>query len=56
MLLFGGLIYLWRPSITPDHIWVMRRFVPLVLPAFLAMAGLAVAWLVDAAGAGPRRG
>lgn len=27
-----ALLYLWRPSITPDHIWVMRRFVPAIVP------------------------
>jgi hypothetical protein len=25
-------VYFWRPSITPDHLWAMRRFVPVVLP------------------------
>lgn len=25
-------VYLWRPSITPDHLWAMRRFVPVLLP------------------------
>lgn len=32
------LLYLYRPSINPDHIWAMRRFVPLVLPALVVMA------------------
>lgn len=32
-------VYLWRPSITPDHLWAMRRFVPVVLPlGFVVMA------------------
>jgi hypothetical protein len=26
-----ALLYLWRPSITPDNIWVMRRFLPAIL-------------------------
>ena len=34
-------VYLWRPSITADHIWAMRRFVPLVLPVLL----LSAVWL-----------
>jgi hypothetical protein len=40
-LAFGGLLYLWRPSISPDQIWVMRRYVPLVLPALLLLAAAA---------------
>lgn len=32
VLLAVGTVYLWRPSITPDHFWAMRRFVPVVLP------------------------
>jgi hypothetical protein len=33
-----ALLYLWRPSITPDHIWVMRRFLPAILPLFVLIA------------------
>jgi hypothetical protein len=33
-----ALLYLWRPSITPDHIWVMRRFLPAILPLFVLVA------------------
>jgi hypothetical protein len=32
MLAPPALLYLWRPSITPDHIWAMRRFLPAVFP------------------------
>ncbi len=45
----GGLLatqatyYLWNPSITPDHIWAMRRFVPVVLPIFITAAWLTIA-------------
>lgn len=35
-------LVLWRPSITPDHPWADRRFVPVVLPG-LVIAGC---WLV----------
>ena len=28
----------WRPSITPDHPWADRRFVPIVLPALVLLA------------------
>ncbi|MEX0864421.1 MAG: glycosyltransferase family 39 protein [Acidimicrobiia bacterium] len=31
------LTYLFRPSINPDHVWAMRRFVPIVLPGVIAL-------------------
>ena len=37
-----ALIYFLRPSITPDQVWAMRRFLPAVLPAVL----LCAAWLL----------
>lgn len=45
LLTFSGLatLYLWRPSITPDHIWADRRFLPVVIPGLLVCA----AWLLD---------
>jgi hypothetical protein len=47
-------LYVWKPSITPDHIWADRRFLPVVLPGLL----LCAAWLLDRlwarAVAGPR--
>lgn len=45
LLSFSGLLvlYVWRPSITPDHIWADRRFLPVVLPGLLLCAG----WLLD---------
>lgn len=30
--------YLWRPSITPDHLWAMRRFLPVTLPGLVVLA------------------
>jgi hypothetical protein len=35
------LLYLYRPRINPDHIWAMRRFLPITLPGLY----VAVAWL-----------
>lgn len=32
------LLYVYRPSINPDHIWAMRRFMPLVIPALVVLA------------------
>ncbi len=43
-LAFAGAIYLWDPSITPEQMWAMRRFVPLVLPACFVLAGGTIAW------------
>jgi hypothetical protein len=45
LLTLSGLLvlYVWRPSITPDHIWADRRFLPVVYPGLLLCAG----WLLD---------
>ena len=32
------MLYIYRPSINPDHIWAMRRFLPLVIPALAILA------------------
>ena len=47
LLLFSALtvLYLWKPSITPDHIWAMRRFLPLTIPGLLLLAGWAASEL-----------
>jgi hypothetical protein len=50
-----ALLYLWKPSITPDQIWSMRRFLPaafpvLVLAAFGALCVLAGADRIGRAG------
>ena len=45
-----ALLYLWRPSITPDQIWATRRFVPAVLP-IIVLAAFGV--LCAARGHGP---
>jgi hypothetical protein len=39
-------LYVWMPSITPDHIWADRRFLPVVIPGLLVCAvwGLDRAW------------
>jgi hypothetical protein len=39
----SGALYWWRPTIVPDHVWAMRRFVPAVLPGLALMASLTVA-------------
>jgi hypothetical protein len=46
----GG--YLVRPSVEIYHFWAVRRFVPVVIPAFVCFAALGVSWLL---GRWPRR-
>jgi len=43
LVVVAGGIYWWRPSISPDHVWAMRRYVPAVLPALVLAATAAVA-------------
>ncbi len=45
-----ALLVLWRPSITPDHPWADRRFVPIVLPVLV----LLVIWLLARLVGSPR--
>jgi len=47
LLALSGLtvLYIWMPSITPDHIWADRRFLPVVYPGLI----LCAAWLLDQA-------
>ncbi len=51
-----GLVYLVNPSITPDQLWAMRRYVPIVLPGLaLASAVLlvpALSWIAHRTRAG----
>lgn len=35
-------LYLWRPSINPDQIWAMRRFLTVVIPLGALSAGVAI--------------
>jgi len=44
----GTALYLWKPSIAPDQIWAMRRFVPAAFPLFVLLAALALAAIADA--------
>lgn len=37
-------LYLWSPSVTPDHFWAIRRFVPAVIPAFVVLTSVG-GWL-----------
>lgn len=54
ILLGTAVVVLARPSITPDHPWADRRFVPVVLPGLVAAAGWVIAhvrrWLRERTG------
>jgi hypothetical protein len=39
--------FLWQPSIDVFHFWAIRRFVPVVIPAFVMFAALGLSWLVQ---------
>src|SRR5690554_2130448 len=43
MLTVTAAIYLFQPSIATDHIWAMRRFLPLIIPLALLFA----VWLIE---------
>jgi hypothetical protein len=40
-------LYLWRPSIAPDHFWAIRRFVPIVIPGFILFSALGIQWILN---------
>jgi hypothetical protein len=42
----GVPLYLWDPSITPHQLWVTRRYVPLIIPAFVIAAAMASDWVI----------
>ena len=41
------LLYLWRPSITPDQVWASRRFLPAVFPILVLAAFGLISYLAD---------
>jgi hypothetical protein len=55
LCLGAGSLYWWNPSITPDHLWAMRRFVPAVLPGLCVLAVVAVVAVDDLWGRRLRR-
>jgi hypothetical protein len=42
----SGALYWWNPSITPDHLWAMRRFVPAVLPSLAVLVAVTLGSLL----------
>jgi hypothetical protein len=49
------LLYLVKMSITPDHVWAMRRFLPVTLPGLVVVGAWALAWVWRQAASDPRR-
>ena len=45
----AGAVTLWRPTIAPDQVWALRRFVPVVLPSLAVFVAVAVAALLAVA-------
>jgi hypothetical protein len=45
MLLSTALLYLTRPSIVPDQVWAMRRYLPVVIPGMLVAAAAVLSLL-----------
>ncbi len=45
----GG-IYLWDANITPDQLWVMRRFLPIAIPAFVLFGVMVIDGIVGRGG------
>jgi hypothetical protein len=48
-------LYLWTSQITPDQPWAARRYVPVVMPALLIAAAVAIAWIRPRWGSWGRR-
>lgn len=44
------LFYIARPSISPDQLWAMRRYLPIVLPGMAIAAAAAAIWSTSAVG------
>lgn len=45
VVLAFSLLYFWDPRIHADHPWMMRRFLPVVLPGITVAIAAAAAWL-----------
>lgn len=49
LVCFAGysLLYVWNPLISPLHFWLIRRFVPIIIPGFIFFASLGMLYLMD---------
>ena len=52
LFLSTSLLYLTAPSIVPDQVWAMRRYLPVVIPGFLMSSAAALSLLARRPGAG----
>jgi Dolichyl-phosphate-mannose-protein mannosyltransferase len=52
MLVSTALLYLTAPSIVPDQLWAMRRYLPVVVPGFLVASAVALSPLARRSRAG----
>ncbi|MBW3561552.1 MAG: glycosyltransferase family 39 protein [Actinobacteria bacterium] len=42
---FTTALFAWRPTITPDQIWALRRFLPQAIPGSVILAAFTAEWL-----------
>lgn len=40
-------LYVWKPMITPDQIWAMRRFLPVTIPGSFVLVFWTAGWMWD---------
>jgi hypothetical protein len=52
MFLSTSLLYLTAPSIVPDQVWAMRRYLPVAIPGFLVASAAALSLLARRSGTG----
>ena len=45
------ILYIARPSVSPDQLWAMRRYLPIVLPVMTIAAAAAAIWATTVIGA-----
>jgi hypothetical protein len=50
VFLVSAALYLWRPSIYPDQIWAIRRFLPIVIPGLVILSFWTIRAAWDRAG------
>jgi hypothetical protein len=45
ILSVASLFYLYKSRIFPDNYWIIRRYIPLIIPGFVLLAAQAVVWI-----------
>jgi hypothetical protein len=46
ILSVASLFYLYKSRIFPDNYWIIRRYIPLIIPGFVLLAAQAIVWIV----------